>query len=204
MKRHFYLYDIPEKVLENKFSIMCIDTEAMGLYLQRDRLCLVQIMLDESDIYLIHFPEAIYNKSPNLKKLLSSKCEKVMHFARFDVGIIYKYLGIRITNILCTRTLSKIARTYTDRHGLKDAIKEVLKRDISKGEQCSYWGCDSLTEGQLDYAASDVKYLPELYIALKKMILRENREKVASEISKCIMNFAVCEANGFDPAFLLE
>ena len=204
MKRYFHLYDIPKNVLEKRFSIMSVDTEAMGLKIPRDRLCLVQVMLDESEVHLIHFPESIYNKSDNLKKLLSCKQEKIMHFARFDIGIIYKYLKIKMNNIICTRTLSKIGRTYTDRHGLKDGVREILKKDLSKGEQCSYWGCNSLTEGQIEYASGDVKHLPDLYCGLKNMIQRENREMVSKIICKCIPKFAILESKGLDPAFLLS
>lgn len=204
MKRYLHLYDIPDSILEQKFSLMSIDTEALGLKVTRDRLCLIQIMLDESQVHLVHFPQNIYNKSKNLKKLLGSKCEKIMHFARFDIAIIYKYLGIKLRNIICTRTLSKIARTYTDKHGLKDAIRDMLKKDVSKGEQCSYWGCDNLREGQIEYATSDVKHLPDLYMALKSILKREQRDKIAEKICSCITSFAICEAEGYDPAFLLE
>ena len=154
---------------------VAVDTEAMGLNNKRDRLCVVQISDGNGDAHLVQFDKGAYN-APNLIKLLSDpKRTKIFHFARFDLGIIRQYLGIRLAPVYCTRTASRLARTYTDKHGYKDICKELLGVDISKQQQSSDWGSKTLTQEQIDYAASDVLYLHKLRAKLDEMLAREGR-----------------------------
>jgi ribonuclease D len=163
---------------------LAIDTEAMGLNNKRDRLCLVQLSDGSGDAHLVKFDNNY--AAPNLLKLLSDpKREKIFHFARFDLSIMRHYLGIRLENVYCTRTASKLARTYTDRHGYKDICKELLCVDISKQQQSSDWGAATLSQEQIDYAASDVLHLHKLRDKLNVMIEREGRQ----ELAKACFNF---------------
>ena len=158
---------------------LAIDTEAMGLNNKRDRLCLVQISDGNGDAHLVQFANGVY-KAPNLIKLISDPARvKIFHFARFDLSIMRCYLGVRLSNVYCTRTASRLVRTYTDRHGYKDICKELLAVDISKQQQSSDWGTDSLSPEQIEYAASDVHYLHRLKQKLDIMIAREGRQEIA-------------------------
>ena len=164
---------------------IAVDTEAMGLNNKRDRLCLVQISDGNGDAHLVQFEQNKYN-APNLIKLLTdNKRTKIFHFARFDLAIMRHYLGIRLSNIYCTRTASRLVRTYTDKHGYKDICKELIGVDVSKQQQSSYWGSQALTTEQIDYAASDVLYLHKLKAKLDEMLAREGR----SEIAKATFDF---------------
>ena len=159
--------------------LVAIDTEALGLNPQRDRLCLVQISAGDGTAHLVQFARDSYD-APNLRRiLLDPKVEKLFHFARFDLAIMRRYLGVMAAPVYCTRTASKLARTYTDKHGLKDLVKELLEVDLSKQQQSSDWGNDNLTEQQLAYAANDVAYLHRLKIALDAMLIREGRMELA-------------------------
>ena len=160
-------------------NIVAIDTEAMGLQYGRDRLCLVQLSSGDGSAHLVQMLDSSYD-APNLKKLISNPdIMKLFHFARFDVAIIRKYLGVNCPNIYCTKIASKLARTYTDRHGLKNLCKELIGVDISKQCQSSDWGAQELSGEQLNYAASDVYYLHRLKITLDKMLEREGRFSLA-------------------------
>lgn len=203
MKIHTYLLDIPEGLI-NKVQELAIDTEAMGLKTERDRLCSVQLLVNRSEVHIVHFPEINY-QATNLKKLLNKKeILKIFHFARFDMLIIYKYLGILMENIICTRTLSKIARTYSDRHSLKELCRELLKKELNKGEQSSDWGRTELTQSQISYAANDVIFLPEIFDQLKKMCVRENRYSIAESIFAIFPNLVFIENGGFDILHLID
>jgi ribonuclease D len=163
---------------------LAINTETMGLNIKRDRLCLVQISNGGSDSYLIKFDQGNY-AAPNLKKLLNDpKSIKIFHFARFDLASIQHYLGVEINNIFCTKIASRLVRTYTDYHGLKDLCRELLGVHISKQQQSSYWGSATISKEQEDYAAGDVLYLHKLRDALTDMLKRENRLELAQEIFK--------------------
>ena len=163
---------------------LAIDTETMGLNIKRDRLCLVQISNGGSDSYLIKFDQGNY-AAPNLKKLLNDpKSIKIFHFARFDLASIQHYLDVKINNIFCTKIASRLVRTYTDYHGLKDLCRELLGVHISKQQQSSYWGNATISKEQEDYAAGDVLYLHKLRDALTEMLKRENRLELAQEIFK--------------------
>lgn len=157
---------------------IAVDTEAMGLNNKRDRLCLVQLSDGKGDAHLVQFDRGSY-KAPNLVKLLTdAKRTKIFHFARFDLAIIREYLGIRLAPVYCTRTASRLARTYTDKHGYKDLCKELLGVEVSKQQQSSDWGAAALSKEQMDYAASDVLYLHQLREKLDVMIAREGRQEL--------------------------
>jgi ribonuclease D len=159
---------------------IAVDTEAMGLVPGRDRLCLVQLSDGKGDEHLVHFGRNSDYSAPNLKALLSDPNRlKLYHFARFDVGIMQAYLGIMADPLYCTRTASRLVRTYTDRHGLKDLVKELLNVDLSKQQQTSDWGADELTDAQREYAASDVRYLHQLKERLDERLRREDRTALA-------------------------
>lgn len=156
----------------------------MGLNLHRDRLCLLQLSNGDGKAYLVNFIDKNY-AAPNLKKLLLDKNRcKIFHYARFDLAAIKKYLGIDLENIFCTKISSKLVRTYTDAHGLKDLCRELLSVQISKQQQSSYWGRLDLTAEQKEYAAKDVLYLHQLRATLQDMLLTENRLDIAKEIFK--------------------
>ena len=155
---------------------IAVDTEAMGLVPGRDRLCLVQLSDGKGDEHLVRFKRGSDYSAPNLKALLGDpKRLKLYHFARFDIGILHAYLGIMAAPLYCTRTASRLVRTYTDRHGLKDLVKELLNIDLSKAQQTSDWGADELSDAQREYAASDVRYLHALKERLDERLEREDR-----------------------------
>ena len=159
---------------------IAVDTEAMGLVPGRDRLCLVQLSDGKGDEHLVHFGRNSDYSAPNLKALLSDPDRlKLYHFARFDVGIMHAYLGIMAEPLYCTRTASRLVRTYTDRHGLKDLVKELLNVDLSKQQQTSDWGAEELSDAQREYAASDVRYLHQLKVKLDERLQREDRTALA-------------------------
>jgi ribonuclease D len=169
--------DIPKDVVLN--GDIAIDCEAMGLNHHRDRLCLIQISGGNGDAHLIQFVKDQYS-CPVLKEILRDKSRtKIFHYARFDVATINKYLGVEIENIYCTKIASKLVRTYTDSHGLKDLCRELLNITISKQQQSSYWGGDVLTEEQKHYAATDVLHLHVLRNKLDDMLKKENRLELA-------------------------
>ncbi len=157
----------------------------MGLNNKRDRLCLVQLSDGNGDAHLVQFMREEYD-APNLIKLLTDPTRsKIFHFARFDLSIMRHYLGIRLTPIYCTRTASRLVRTYTDKHGYKDICKELISVDVSKQQQSSYWGAQTLTQDQVNYAASDVLHLHKLKEKLDEMLERENR----CELAKATFDF---------------
>ena len=195
--KNFTLYkgDLPENL---KFSkIIAIDTETMGLDFKRDRLCLVQISNGDNHAHLVQIIEG--KKYPNLIKLLKNdKIKKIFHFARFDIAAIQKNLNIYCENIYCTKIASKLTRTYTDKHGLKELCKELLNIDISKQQQSSDWGNTNLSDSQLKYAASDVLYLHDIKLKLDKLLKRENRELLAENIFKFLGTRSYLDLNGWD------
>ena len=161
---------------------IAIDTETMGLDLNRDRLCLLQISNGDGEAYLVQFSKDNYD-APNLKNLLLDKNrEKIFHFARFDLAVIKKHLEIELSNIFCTKIASILVRTYTEHHGLKDLCKELLGINISKQQQSSYWGTLQLSEEQKEYAAKDVIYLHSLKEILTSMLMAENRNDIAYKL----------------------
>ena len=182
MQTNLYKNDLPRNVQFD--DILAIDTEAMGLDPARDRLCLLQIFDGKGDCHLVQFDGLDY-KCPNLSKVLNDKTKvKIFHYARFDMAAIKYALGINLQNIYCTKIASKIARTYTNSHGLKDICKELLNIEISKKKQSSDWGNVSLSKEQVDYAASDVIYLHSIRTKLNEILLRENRLELAESCFK--------------------
>lgn len=160
---------------------VAVDTEAMGLNNIRDRLCLLQISDGKGDEHLVQFEQGKFD-APNLKKVLTDpKRVKLYHFARFDVAIIQHYLGVTAGPIYCTKIASRLTRTFTDRHGFKDICRELLQVEVSKYQQTSDWGADTLSPEQQEYAASDVRYLHRLREKLNAMLAREGRTELAAE-----------------------
>ncbi len=160
---------------------VAIDTETLGLNPHRDRLCLVQISTGDGDADLVQIAQG-QTEAPNLARLLADpQVTKIFHFARFDLAILQKTFGLRATPVYCTKIASKLTRTYTDRHGLKDLVREMLGVDISKQQQSSDWGAANLSEAQLAYAASDVLHLHALRRKLDVMLAREGRDELARE-----------------------
>ena len=175
--------DLPDQL--NLGDNISVDCEFMGLNVERDKLCLVQISTGKNDAHIIKLNRENYN-APNLKKILEDKkINKIFHYARADLLFIKKYLNVEVANINCTKIMSKIARSYSDKHGLKDLIKEFTGNDISKNLQSSDFGGD-LTEKQLNYCAKDVIYLHQIYKSLSKILIREKRNDLYKDAIKFI------------------
>ena len=174
---HFYHGDLPDGfALE---GALAIDTEAMGLIHGRDRLCLVQLSNGDGQAHLVQISRD-QGGAPNLKALIEApRPAALMHFARFDLAALKGDLDITVPKVVCTKIASKLARSYTDRHGLRDLCAELIQVDISKQQQSSDWGADTLTEAQMAYAASDVLYLHRLWARLESMLIREERLDIA-------------------------
>jgi ribonuclease D len=170
--------DLPANVLGA--GPIAIDTETMGLNTPRDRLCLVQISDGSGDEHLVRFAAGSDYAAPNLKAVLADPARlKLYHFARFDIAAIRHYLGVVAAPVYCTKTASRLIRTYTDRHGLKELVRELLSQDISKQQQSSDWGAPELSDAQKEYAASDVRYLHQLKALLDVRLEREGRTALA-------------------------
>lgn len=161
---------------------VAVDSETMGLNLVRDRLCLVQLSGGDGDVHLVQFADRDYS-APNLRRLLRDPATlKTFHYARFDLAMFEAHFGEPTGPVYCTKTASKLVRTYTDRHGLKDLSKELLGIDLSKQQQSSDWGAQTLTTEQLNYAAADVLYLHRLKDILDDLLAREGRQELARQI----------------------
>ncbi|MBF6602217.1 MAG: ribonuclease D [Sphingorhabdus sp.] len=174
----FHEEDLPEGVLAD--GPVAVDTETMGLHTLRDRLCLLQISDGNGDEHLVRFNPGSDYAAPNLKQVLADPARvKLYHFARFDLAAIEYYLGVMAEPVFCTKIASRLIRTYTDRHGLKELVRELLGQDISKQQQSSDWGGPELSEAQRDYAASDVRYLHRLKAELELRLEREGRMELA-------------------------
>ncbi|WP_374528448.1 ribonuclease D [Novosphingobium sp.] len=170
--------DLPEGVLAP--GPVAVDTETMGLITPRDRLCLVQISDGKGDEHLVRFGPGSSYDAPNLKAVLADPARlKLYHFARFDLAAIEHYMGITAAPVFCTKIASKLVRTYTDRHGLKDLVRELLGKELSKQQQSSDWGGAELSEAQREYAASDVRYLHAAHAILVERLAREGRTALA-------------------------
>lgn len=159
--------------------VVAVDTETLGLRPQRDRLCLVQLSAGDGNVHLVKFSTAKYD-APNLKKLLADKnVTKLFHFARFDIGTMYTYLGVVTAPVYCTKIASRIARTYTSHHSLKNLVRDILGIDIDKQQQTTDWGSAVLSPEQVEYAATDVLYLHRIRAMLDEALLREGRMELA-------------------------
>ncbi len=178
MSIRFHKGDLPDDA--DFGDCIAIDTETLGLVLPRDRLCVVQLSRGDGSADVVQIA-AGQSRAKNIERLLADpKVTKLFHFARFDVAVLFKTFGVMAAPIYCTKIASKLVRTYTDRHGLKDLARELLGVELSKQQQSSDWGGDTLSEAQLSYAASDVLYLHALRIRLDIMLKRENRFEIAA------------------------
>ena len=183
MKINLYKGDLPTNFKAT--NIIALDSETMGLNPKRDKLCLVQISNGNNDAHIIQLDKEKYN-APNLKEVLTNKdINKTFHYARSDLLFIKKYLEIDVKNIHCTKIMSKLARTFSDKHGLKDLIKEFIGIDVSKQLQTSDFGGE-LTDKQLRYCANDVIYLHKIFEGLEKILIRENRFELYNETIKFV------------------
>lgn len=188
--------DLPD--LTRYTGAVAIDTETMGLNPHRDRLCVVQLSPGDGSADVVQIPKG-HTDAPNLKALLANPAiTKIFHFARFDIAVLYQTFGVMTGPIYCTKIASRLTRTYTDRHGLKDLVREVLNIDLSKQQQSSDWGSDSLTEPQLAYAASDVLHLHGLRERLDAMLVREGRTQLAKACFDFLPTRALLDLQGWE------
>jgi len=196
MKVKIHKNDLPNNL--NLGKIIAIDTETMGLDYKRDPLCLVQISSGNEEVHLIQINRKTF-KADNLKKILEDNdIKKIFQFARFDLAVFNYYLKADINNVYCTKIASKIGRTYTDKHGLKDLCKELLNIELSKQMQSSDWGSETLTEQQVNYAASDVLYLHKIKEELDKILIRENRMELAEHCFKFLKHRVTLDLAGWN------
>jgi ribonuclease D len=178
-------------------KVVAIDTETLGLNPNRDRLCVVQLSPGDGSADVVQFPAGDH-EAPNLVKLLLDPNRlKLFHFARFDLAVLYKTFGVMPQPVYCTKIASKLARTYTDKHGLKDIVKELLGLDLSKQQQSSDWGAENLSEAQIAYAASDVLHLHALKERLDQMLAREGRSDFAEACFRFLPVRAKLDLAGF-------
>ncbi|WP_020398490.1 ribonuclease D [Kordiimonas gwangyangensis] len=197
MAIHLYEGDLPDGL--DLGSVVAIDSETMGLNPHRDRLCVVQLSSGDGNAHLVRFRKGEYN-APNLCRLLTDKnVLKLFHFARFDVAVMKQYLGVDTSPVYCTKIASKLARTYTDRHGLKDLVRELAGVDLDKQQQSSDWGADEITSAQQEYAASDVLYLHACKAKLDMMLAREGRTELAAAAFAFLPTRADLDLKGFEP-----
>jgi len=177
MANHLYMTDLPDGL--DLGPVVAIDCETMGLIPGRDRLCLVQMSGGDGDAHMVQIRKG-QTEAPNLTRMLADPAVlKLFHFGRFDIAALYKTFGVLCAPVWCTKIASKLVRTYTDRHGLKFLLAELLNIDISKHQQMSDWGAETLSEAQLEYAAPDVLYLHRLKEALDDRLAREGRAEIA-------------------------
>jgi ribonuclease D len=188
--------DLPD--LTRYANSVAIDTETMGLHPHRDRLCVVQLSNGDGSADVVQIPKD-HSDAPNLKRLLGDpKVTKIFHFARFDIAALYNAFGVMPQPVYCTKIASRLSRTYTDRHGLKDLVRELVNIDLSKQQQSSDWGSDTLSEAQLAYAASDVLHLHALRERLDTMLAREGRLGLAQACFDFLPTRAKLDLQGWD------
>jgi ribonuclease D len=187
--------DLPD--ISRYKGAVAIDTETMGLDLNRDRLCLMQLSPGDGSADVVQIA-AHPADAPNLKRLLADKSLlKIFHFARFDLGMLYKAFGVMAEPVYCTKIASRLSRTYTDKHGLKDLVREILGQDLSKQQQMSDWGSPELSEAQVAYAAADVAHLHTLREKLDAMLAREGREALAAACFRFLPDRVRLDVAGF-------
>ncbi len=195
MTVYYHKGDLPSGALDA--PSIAVDTETMGLNPLRDRLCVVQLSAGDGDAHVVHFPQPVYD-APNLAALMASpKVTKLFHFARFDIAVLKQYLGVRCEPVWCTKIASKITRTNTDRHGLKDLSRDLLGIEMSKQQQTSDWGAAELNAEQLAYAASDVLYLHQLKDKLEGLLERERRRDLAEACFRFLPDRAMLDLAGW-------
>lgn len=194
MTTYLHHHDLPKDI--EFTSAIAVDTEAMGLNIIRDRLCLIQMSQGDGDVHIVKF-DGNFN-APNLVKILTNDhLLKIFHFARFDMAILFHYLNINFSNIYCTKIASRLARTYTESHGLKNLCEELLGIEISKKQQSSDWGNKNLSDKQLDYASSDVLYLHQIKDKLNEIIIREHRQELLKDCLKFLPTRVKLDLAGF-------
>ncbi|AYJ86184.1 ribonuclease D [Sphingomonas paeninsulae] len=197
MTVYFHEEDLPADVLAS--GPVAVDTETMGLHPARDRLCLVQISDGGPDEHLVRFGPGSDFAAPNLRAVLTDPARvKLYHFARFDLASIHAYMGIIAGPVFCTKIASRLTRTYTDRHGLKELVREMLSTEISKAQQSSDWGAPVLTDAQREYAASDVRYLHRLKDQFEVRLAREGRTALAQACFDFLPARAMIDLAGWD------
>ncbi|RVT43898.1 ribonuclease D [Sphingobium algorifonticola] len=196
MTVHFHEEDLPPGVLAD--GPVAIDTETMGLITPRDRLCVVQISDGRGDEHLVRFNPGSSYEAPHLKAVIADPARiKLFHFGRFDIAALQHYLGVLATPVYCTKIASRLVRTYTDRHGLKELVRELLGQDLSKVQQSSDWGGPVLSDAQKDYAASDVRYLHLLKDELDGRLIREGRMEIAQACFDFLPHRALLDLAGW-------
>ncbi|MFZ5610002.1 MAG: ribonuclease D [Pseudomonadota bacterium] len=202
MTIHFHENDLPAGALTG--PAIAVDTETMGLNPHRDRLCLVQLSAGDGDAHLVRLAPGCYD-APNLKALLADPAVlKIYHFARFDLAVLHHYLGVMATPVYCTKVASKLIRTFTDRHGLKDLAKDLLGIDLSKQQQSSDWGAEEISEAQRSYAAADVLHLHALKVELDRRLEREGRVALAQACFDFLPTRAVLDLLGYTEPDILD
>ena len=195
MAIHLHHGDLPDGL--DLGPTVAIDTETMGLVPHRDRLCLIQLSKGDGDAHLVKYEPGV-PKSPNLAKMLTDPAVlKLFHFGRFDIAVMARAFGVTTAPVYCTKIASKLVRTYTDRHGLKELCRELIAVEISKQQQSSDWGAPELTEEQKAYAASDVLHLHRLKVELDKRLVREGRRELAEACFRFLPNRAVLDLIGW-------
>ena len=196
MAIHLHSGDLPDGVSFG--ASVAVDSEAMGLRIGRDALCVVQLSAGDGDAHVVQLDRTGYD-APNLKRLLRDPdVLKIFHFARFDIAMFAHHLGVTTWPVYCTKTASRLARTYTDRHGLKDVTRELLGLEISKAQQSSDWGAETPSPEQLNYAASDVLNLHALKARLDEILVREGRDRLAAACFDFLPNRALLDAAGWE------
>ena len=196
MAIHLYKNDLPDGLVFS--GAVAVDTETLGLKPGRDRLCLVQISGGDGDAHIVQLARDNYD-APNLKAMLTDRSLlKIFHYARFDVAVIAQYLNVHAAPLWCTKIASKLVRTYTDRHGLRDLCRELLEVDLSKAQQSSDWAAEELSDAQLNYAASDVLYLHALKDRLEAMLDREGRRPMAEACFDFVLVRAAMDLAGWE------
>jgi ribonuclease D len=193
----YHVQDLPAGL--DLGPVVAIDTETMGLSLVRDRLCVVQLSSGDGNAHVVHFPQPVYDASPNLVRLFADpNVVKLFHFARFDLAMIRRHFGISCRPVFCTKIASKLVRTNTDRHGLKDLCRDLVGVELSKQQQTSDWGAAELTPEQLAYAASDVLYLHQLKAKIEALLDREGRRQLAEACFDFLPSRADLDLAGWD------
>ncbi|HEX8661583.1 MAG TPA: ribonuclease D [Brevundimonas sp.] len=196
MTVHFHEGDLPNGL--DLGPEVAIDSETMGLRFRRDPLCVVQLSAGDGDAHVVRMNRPGYD-CPNLKRLLTDPAVlKLFHFGRFDIGMFQLHLGVETRPVYCTKIASRLARTYTDRHGLKDLVRELVGIDLSKAQQSSDWGAAELSPAQLEYAASDVLYLHAAKVKLDEMLAREDRAELARKCFDFLPSRSALDLAGWD------
>jgi len=196
MANHLHHRDLPDGL--DLGPVVAIDTETMGLVPARDRLCVVQLSSGDGDAHLVQIEQG-QTEAPNLTRMLADPSTlKLFHFGRFDIAVLLNRFGVLTAPVYCTKIASRLVRTYTDRHGLKDLLRELLEVDISKQQQSSDWGAETLSIAQIEYAASDVLHLHRLKAALDARLARENRTEIAQACFDFLPQRARLDLAGWD------